>query len=233
MTEAKNWLKLGVLAISVLFLHTGTSYVEELLFKTLHYTFASFMILYMCAFYVLVYVVYVCVRGPQNTSCRLILRFDSTHRFDIIAVCLLYVGSNTVSKTALNYVSIPLQMVVKSCKLVAVMLTSGVILGKRYSVLDYIVATCFVSGMALFTYGDWMGSQVDSSSAEEQSGQTGTMLFTGIMWLLLALSCDSALGNLQEKVQKAATISGEVELMYIQSIVGGLALLILTAGLQL
>ncbi len=65
---------------------------------------------------------------------------------------------------------------------------------------------------------------------DQPLGQMDMMLLTGIMWLCLALSCDSALGNLQEKVQKAGTIGGEIELMYLQSVVGGAALLMLTAG---
>lgn len=225
--NSSNWQLLVILSASVLLLHTVTSYLEELLFKTLHYTYASFMIMYMCVLYGCLYLLVVCTLGPRNCKYRVFISFDPVHRFDMIAVCLLYVGSNTISKAALNYVSIPLQMVFKSCKLVAVMLSSGLILGRSYSLREYGVATCFVSGMALFTYGDWMGH---SASSENELGEVNLMLLTGIMCLFVALSCDSALGNLQEKVQKAGTIGGEIELMYIQSVVGGAALLVLTAG---
>jgi hypothetical protein len=227
-SSSSNWRLLVSLSASVLFLHTVTSYLEELLFKTLHYTFASFMIFYMCLLYALMYILFVCTLGPRYGKYRIFIRLDSIHSVDLLVVCLLYAGSNTISKAALNYVSIPLQMVFKSCKLVAVMLSSRLILGKGYSVREYLVASCFVSGMALFTYGDWMGN---GNSSEEEIGEINLLLLTGIAWLLVALSCDSALGNLQEKVQKAGTIGGEIELMYLQSVVGGIALLILTTGL--
>ena len=228
-SSGSNLQHLVLLSAAVLFLHTATSYLEELLFKTLRYTYASFMILFMCVLYVLLYLSIVSALGQRRCKYRIVLTFDRIHYLDIGAVCLLYVGSNTISKTALNYVSIPLQMVFKTCKLVAVMLSSGIILGKRYTLREYIVAGCFVSGMALFTYGDWLASG-GASRMDQPLGQLDLMLLTGIMWLCLALTCDSALGNLQEKVQKAGTIGGEIELMYLQSVVGGAALFILTAG---
>jgi hypothetical protein len=45
-------------------------------------------------------------------------------------------------------------MVFNSCKLVAVMLASGLVLGKRYTFYEHVVALGFVSGMvsiAIFT----------------------------------------------------------------------------------
>jgi drug/metabolite transporter (DMT)-like permease len=218
-----------ILGTSVVVLHTLASYLEELLFKILNYTFASFMIMFMCIMYVILYVSYLLIRGNKSEKHRFIPRVERAHYPDILLVCLLYVGSVTISKTALNYVSIPLQMVFKSCKLVAIMLSSGLILGKRYSWRDYVIATCFVAGMALYTYGDRQGAA--ESNKEDVSASDG-MLLTGILCLIMALSCDSALGNLQEKVQKKGIICDELELMYIQSAVGIVALFIITAGLD-
>jgi hypothetical protein len=50
---------------------------------------------------------------------------------------------------------------------------------------------------------------------------------SGIVVLLLALVCDSVLGNLQEKVQKAK-VCDESSLMFVQSVVSALLLLVWT-----
>ncbi len=142
--------RLGYLAClvgSVIFFHSATSYLEELLFKSYKYTYASFLVLFMFSLYVLLYVIVVSIIGEERTGVRLILKFEPAHHRDVAGVCFLYAISNTISRIALNYVSIPFGMVFKSCKLVAVMLASGLVLGKRYSFYEYVVALGFVSGM--------------------------------------------------------------------------------------
>jgi hypothetical protein len=142
--------RLGYLAClvgSVIFFHSATSYLEELLFKSYKYTYASFLVLFMFLMYVVLYVMVVSILGEERTGVRLIMKFEPSHHRDMASVCILYAISNTISRIALNYVSIPFGMVFKSCKLVAVMLASGLVLGKRYSFFEYAVALGFVSGM--------------------------------------------------------------------------------------
>jgi len=222
-----NWRILFLLCLFVMFAHTVSSYLEELLFKSLDFTQASFMNLYMCILYLLFYVVFATIKLDKSTTCRLVLHFQRNQYFDIIFVSMLYVGTNTVSKAALNYVSVPMQMVFKSCKLVAVMLSSGLILGKRYSWQEYTVAGMLVAGMAFFTYGDRQVTN-GSSGESEDSSRADQIMLTGIIWLMIALCCDSFLGNLQERVQKSGAVANELELMYLQSIVGIIALLVVT-----
>ena len=138
---------LATIFSSVVFFHTGTSYLEELLFKSYEYTYASFMVLFMFVFYVILYILVVSIIGQERAGVRLVLTFDRSHHRDVAGVCVLYSISNTVSRIALNYVSIPFGMVFKSCKMVAVMLASGAILGKRYTPYEYLIALGFVVGM--------------------------------------------------------------------------------------
>ncbi len=147
VASLKRLVYLAGLVGSVIFFHSATSYLEELLFKTYKYTYASFLVLFMFSLYVLLYVLVVSILGEARTGLRLLLMFEPSHRRDMAGVCILYAISNTISRIALNYVSIPFGMVFKSCKLVAVMLASGLVLGKRYSFYEYIVALGFVCGM--------------------------------------------------------------------------------------
>eukprot|EP00281_Chroomonas_sp_CCMP1168_P027642 CAMPEP_0206245804 /NCGR_PEP_ID=MMETSP0047_2-20121206/18901_1 /ASSEMBLY_ACC=CAM_ASM_000192 /TAXON_ID=195065 /ORGANISM="Chroomonas mesostigmatica_cf, Strain CCMP1168" /LENGTH=276 /DNA_ID=CAMNT_0053671145 /DNA_START=1 /DNA_END=828 /DNA_ORIENTATION=- len=108
---------------------------------------------------------------------------------------------------ALGFVSIPTQIVFKSCKLVAVMLGSGCIMGKSY------LAMCLVLGMICFA-----GADIFSGAGEEmKSVNVNTII--GVVLLIGALFCDSVLGNLQEKVQKGG-LCDEIQLMYVQSLSG-------------
>ena len=142
----KLWY-LATLFASVICFHTGTSYFEELLIKSYNFPHASFLVLCMFFIYLVLYAVSVSIIGQEQAGARLVLTFDRSHYQDVAGICILYAISNTLSKVALNYVSIPFGMVFKSCKLVAVMLASRFILGKRYSLDEYLIALGFVTGM--------------------------------------------------------------------------------------
>lgn len=124
--EAPRTRRLLVLSGLVVIMHTGTGCLEEVLFKSLEFKSAFFMILFMCVLYM---VGYLAVRGavlpPVFTAG--IQRGDRQAMF---LLCIAYAGSNSLSKLALNFVSIPTMIVFKSCKLVFVMLGATVIMGK-------------------------------------------------------------------------------------------------------
>jgi adenosine 3'-phospho 5'-phosphosulfate transporter B3 len=134
----------------------------------------------------------------------------------MVMLCLAYLGSNALSKLSLNFVSMPMMIVFKSCKLVCVMFGSTLIMGKVYSRFEYFVALGLVFGMILFSIGD-MHSTLPSLTND-------FTVLAGISILLLALCFDSMLGNFQEKVQKSR-VCDELALMYVQSLVGTALLL--------
>ena len=201
---------------ALVFFHTCTSYLEELLFKELKWKSGSSMMLYLSLLYACMYVVAKCT---VYTKIRITIPLERSQVVDVVVICLVYCTTNTISKYALNFVSIPLQMVFKSCKLVAVMLGSGLIFRRFYSMGEYLTAVCLVTGMVSFAYGDRASSSTDESR---------DLLAIGTLLLLFALSLDAVLGNLQERIQKTNTCS-ELELMFLQSVVSGAAILAFTA----
>uniref|UniRef100_A0A6T7MT55 Sugar phosphate transporter domain-containing protein n=1 Tax=Hanusia phi TaxID=3032 RepID=A0A6T7MT55_9CRYP len=205
--------------------HTATSYLEEVLFKQYHFKHAFFMVMIMCLLYSFLYILY----KVSNEGGSKGLRFpvcealqDKSIRVVMFWLCLAYACSNGVSKLALAFVSIPTQIVFKSCKLVAVMIGSSFILGKTYSFFEYMVAGGLVLGMILFAGADFVGGP---SSILETNLQT----IIGLLLLLLALCFDSVLGNLQEKVQKG-NVCDEYELMFVQSIFSAFCIILFTAA---
>ena len=175
----------------------------------------------MCILFVLGYRAFRIFRG-EGPVLRPVFEgiVKSGSHFSIALLCLAYVGSNVLSKHALNFVSVPMMIVFKSSKLVCVMLGGTLIMRKVYSWFEYFIALSLVSGIVSFSLADMHGTL---PSIKDDSA-----MLLGIGVLLLALCCDSVLGNLQEKIQKNK-LCDELSLMYIQSVVSTLVLLVWTA----
>jgi len=122
--------RLMVLSSMVLVLHTGTGYLEELLFKELQFKSAFFMVLFMCVLYIVGYLSYGAVVGGAVIPPVLTSGVQRGDRFSMGLLCCAYLGSNSLSKLSLNFVSVPTMIVFKSCKLVCVMFGATVIMGK-------------------------------------------------------------------------------------------------------
>lgn len=203
-------------------MHTTTGYLEEELFKRLAFKSAFFMVWVMCVMYILGYLAVGILRGGGSILTTVLDKArgsSSADRSALGMLCAAYVGSNALSKLSLNYVSVPMMIVFKSCKLVCVMLGSTVVLGKVYSTFEYIIALGLMSGMVFFSLADMHGPM----PSMREDGAT----LVGILVLVLALFFDSALGNLQEKVQKAR-VCDEHSLMFVQSVASGVLLTIWT-----
>ena len=69
----------------------------------------------------------------------------------IAASAALYVTTTTLSKTALTYIDLPTQSILKSAKLLPVMAGSIVILGQRFTLREWLAAAMLVSGIAIFS----------------------------------------------------------------------------------
>jgi hypothetical protein len=202
-TPTPRLSRLLFLCVLVIVCHTATGYLEEVLFKRLAFKSAFYMVLVMCTLFVVGFLMARLARIMMGSEGEPIIppgvpeAFRSGHgnRVMVTMMCGAYVSSNVLSKLCLNFVSVPTMIVVKSCKLVCVMAGSKLITGRVYSWFEYGIAAGLVSGMISFSLADMKGPipSLDKDAME---------LF-GLLLLLLALCCDSVLGNLQEKVQKS------------------------------
>jgi hypothetical protein len=132
-----------------------------------------------------------------------------------------YTVSTALSKVSLAYISVPLQVVVKSSKIIPVMVGSRFITGKRYSRADYAGACLLAAGVALFS-----GAGGNLSAAAPASGADA--LTVGLCLLAVTLCADALLGNWQERTMHEAAIS-PTHMMLLQSIFAAL-LSLLAAG---
>ncbi len=153
MVMAKRDLRLLILCILIVSSHTAVSFFEEALFKSLGFAEPFFMILFMCFQYSVLHVLFApCLLVEKQPGLANLVReaYKSKVHYSLLWLCIAYAGSNSVSKMALEFVSIPTQIVFKSCKLVAVMLGSSCINHKSYSLFEYGVALGLVFGMMCF-----------------------------------------------------------------------------------
>ena len=131
-----------------------------------------------------------------------------------------YTVSTSLSKVSLAYISVPLQVVVKSSKIIPVMIGSRFITGKRYSRAEYAGAVLLAAGVALFSGA---GGNLSAAAPAHPSG--GDALTIGLGLLAITLCADALLGNWQERTMHEAAISPS-QMMLLQSIfAAGLSLL--------
>ena len=91
-----------------------------------------------------------------------------------LATCL---GTTTLTKTSLRYIDMPTQTVIKSAKLLPVMLGSVVLLQKRYRTRDWVAALMLCAGVGAF----------NASTSWPSLRQTEL----GVACIVTALLCDA------------------------------------------
>jgi len=109
--------------------------------------------------------------------------------------------SNVLSSWAqyqcLKYVTFPVQVVSKSCKIIPVMLVGKFVHGKSYPIAEYLEALVITIGVSLFTLSE---KQDPGKGAAESTT-------LGIMLLAFYLCCDSFTSQWQSKVYEKYSVN--------------------------
>ena len=117
------------------------------------------------------------------------LRVTDAPRGHLFVIAILVLGSLVSGNMALSWVSYPVKVVIKSCKLLPTMALGGFLLRKRYALLDQAAAVCLCAGIVGFTLADAdLGGKGKSSSP------------LGVALLVFAVCCDAVQVLLQERM---------------------------------
>lgn len=200
--------RFAILASGVIVSHTLVTVLEERLFSLDTFRTRSggaFMTLFMYTATVLFYL-------PREWSAA--RNLPSGSRRLLLTVATLYVGTTTLTKTSLRYIDMPTQTVLKSAKLLPVMAGSIVILGKRYTVHEWIAAVMLCLGIAVFNLSTHLPEFRQS--------------LAGAACIGVALTCDAMLGNYQQKLLTTTGVSSDA-LLLVQSAFGMVYMLIATS----
>ena len=178
--------RLALLASGVVALHTSVTVLEEFIFSTPGFKehvggSALTLSMYLCSF--LLYLPQSEASGQEGRTGGEKASGAASAR-SLLAVSTVYVGTSTLTKVSLRYLDVPTQTILKSGKLIPVMLGSLVIMRKRYSLREWVAALMLVSGIAVFNL----------SSNHPPALQS----LLGCICVLCSLVCDALLGNFQQ-----------------------------------
>jgi UDP-galactose transporter B1 len=145
------------------------------------------------------------------------------HRYAIIGFS--YVGAMFLSQKSLQFINFPTQVIVKSCKMVPVMVAGALIHKKKYSLADYTRVSMVTLGIIVFTFFK------DAAKAVKASNGTEISIWIEVFGLVLAFSSlilDAFVSPNQEAVTKEYK-SSPYQNMYYSNIWG----LVLSLGLAI
>jgi len=137
--------------------HTCCSDAAGTKLPTWHYNYTSLLL--QC-FFAAVFAKIACCIFPQPDSGyqqRLFGAADATDaarvpRGKYAIIGFSYVGAMFLSQKSLQYINFPTQVIVKSCKMVPVMVAGALIHGEKYSPADYIRVAMVTVGIIVFTF---------------------------------------------------------------------------------
>jgi len=111
-----------------------------------------------------------------------------------------YVFAMIGSNESLRYVSYPVAVLAKSCKLIPTMVMGSLIERRKYSMQQWTAAICISAGIALFNYSRMShGSGSDTSSSSEEDNKK---YWKGMALLCLSLGMDGFLGACQGMLKR-------------------------------
>ena len=194
------------IAAGVLVMHTLVTILEERLFSIDSFrnnSGGAFMTFFMYVFTAFAYL-------PRVRNAGMAMPHEA--RRTLAFVSTLYVGTTTLTKTSLRYIDMPTQTVLKSAKLLPVMAGSIVVLGKSYTMREWLAAMMLCAGIAIFNLSTNFGAFSST--------------LAGGVCISVALGCDALLGNYQQKVLTSGVTTDQ--LMFVQSAVGSVYMLVVT-----
>lgn len=137
-------------------------------------------------------------------------------RGTLLRISVLVVGSLVSGNYALRWVSYPIKVVIKSCKLLPTMALGSLLLRKRYTLYDLVAALLLCAGLVGFTLADYGGKKGGAASSP-----------VGVSLLLFAVSCDAVQVLLSERMLRA---SPHLTPMHVMLYTNGFAFLAVMAG---
>lgn len=155
--------------------------------------------------------------------------------FEVVKTSLVYVLAMYTSNEALAFVSYPTQALVKSCKMIPVMVGSIIISRRRYSALKYVCVALMSAGIAWFQFAapkkakgshGPIGTSGATAHVGSLSGESLGMLLLGV-----SLCLDGVTGPLQEVLRDDLRLTN-MEQMLVNNVWGGALTLTIALALD-
>lgn len=192
LTHYNKTTKFLICCLGIFGFYLVYGYLQELIFTSNDVDgFKSFG-WYLTLIQFLYYVIFaVCERKIEDPKSNVLSRRIPLKIYALLA--LLTLGTMGLSNSSLGYLNYPTQVIFKCCKLIPVLVGSVVIQGKTHGPLDFLAALCMCVGLTLFTLADSLVSPSFNTF--------------GVVMICMALLCDAAIGNVQEKAMREYSAS--------------------------
>jgi len=113
-----------------------------------------------------------------------------------------YVCAMCGSNESLRFVSYPVAVLAKSCKLIPMMIMGRLIEKRQYAFLQWMAAFCISAGIALFNY-----SRINNNQNQKQDDASNQYdYWKGIILLCISLSMDGFLGACQGILKRPSSV---------------------------
>ena len=125
----------------------------------------------------------------------------------LLAASVCYVGAMSSSNEAIQYVSYPVAVLAKSCKLIPTMLVGQLVERKGYSRLEWMAALLISTGIGLFHWNHHNNSRMfhhqrKQSSQQDTTDEKNAATRYGMMLLLFSLTLDGILSSCQNWIKQ-------------------------------
>uniref|UniRef100_A0A0G4IEF8 Sugar phosphate transporter domain-containing protein n=1 Tax=Chromera velia CCMP2878 TaxID=1169474 RepID=A0A0G4IEF8_9ALVE len=121
---------------------------------------------------------------------------------DFFLISLTYIGAMLCSNYALTQVNYPTQVLVKSAKMVPVVLGGLLLYGKRYPWYDYVAVAVITTCLIVFNL------------AKKKSRAEAAQTVVGLALIFLSLLCDMFTGPRQDKMNKKYQVGAFEHMMF-------------------
>ncbi|KAL6064470.1 Adenosine 3'-phospho 5'-phosphosulfate transporter 2, variant 2 [Balamuthia mandrillaris] len=140
-----------IVAGSLLFFHLAYGYVQELIFKARKYPYPLFSTVLQFLIYTLLAVFERANSGEQVTLRR-------GARMGHFTLAMAYVVGRGMGTEAIKYLDYTTKVLFQSSQLIPVIVIGMLLLGKRFSLVQYLATTFLIGGLFLFSNADAMSS---------------------------------------------------------------------------
>jgi len=100
---------------------------------------------------------------------------------------------------ALKFITFPMQVLAKSCKVLFTMLMGVAIDQKKFTGFEYVNALCIALGLVIFKFGQESGGETDDSL-------TAKYFLVGLLLIVCYILCDSFTSNWQSRIFREHSI---------------------------
>ncbi|PFH32621.1 UDP-galactose transporter family protein [Besnoitia besnoiti] len=202
-------LLMGVIITGIYFFFLMFGYYQEQIYHQIdpttnkRFSYSFFLVFVICASNTLFSLGLLLLHNRGNAK-KAFHTVDSFILREVFFVSLSYCGAMLSTNYALTHVNYPTQVLVKSAKMVPIVLGGFLIFRKTYPWYDYLSVAVVTVSLVLFNFAKAGGS----------SKHTESTAF-GIFFLCVSLFCDGLTGPRQDRLMSRYTNLGPVLMMFL------------------